>query len=448
MKGNEPAFRLTRQGQRRLKEKHPWLTADDLETPRGRGPQWPRRPCLVSAFGAWWFFSPESFLKLRRLGLASDLGWQSPPRKPDGAALLDSAQFKAVLGPWLHEHLLALFKKKMSLVHATSGGLPSHRQPTEDLCFRWVFSENDGLPGLVVDVFGDTLAVQVNSAPMEIFFPTLEATLRAVFESAALGPAAQSLRVQIVPLRDGSVREKEGLSRIVSENDVIKDLIWNGFRWRFSIGAQKTGAYFDQRDNHQRLNALIRSIARPIARPKPQVWDLCCFQGGFTLHALAAGAQVLALDQSAQALDLLRHNVDVNFSSEAQVEVVQADVFDWLSKKALAVSTDAGGPCPDLIVLDPPSLVKARSGLAGALRGFRDLNRNAMKCLAPRGYLVSCVCSHHVSEADYKKVLQEAADLAGRTFEIMGVHGPSGDHAPLESFPQGRYLQAWFLHLN
>jgi 23S rRNA (cytosine1962-C5)-methyltransferase len=270
---------------------------------------------------------------------------------------------------------------------------------------------------------------QINSAPIEIFWLQIRARLQKAFQQTT------QREPQIFELRNTSVRLKEGLLIIEPENSPAPvTLSWNGFKWQMTpAGSQKTGAYFDQRENHKRAAALASELKYKSA------WDLCAYQGGFSLHLLKEGLEVTAIDQSAAALAQASANVKLNSLPLEKFHTAEADIFVWLKQKV------ANREKTDLIVLDPPSFVKSRQEIQPALRGYEDLNTLALKCLNPGGMLVSCVCSHHVTPKLYEGVLKRAGEKSGVKFKVLESHGPSADHAAGPAFTEGHYLQAWFI---
>jgi 23S rRNA (cytosine1962-C5)-methyltransferase len=283
---------------------------------------------------------------------------------------------------------------------------------------------------LIVDIFGSQVVAQLNSAPIEMFWYQIRANLLLAYKDVT------NKSCEIVELRNSHVRTKEGLDIIppeVSQN-ATNILNWNGFRWHMTpAGSQKTGAYFDQRENH--------SLAADFAKNRnaKTAWDLCSYQGGFALHLLRKGLHVTAVDQSEDGLIQARANAKLNSLPDANLSTVRADIFDWLAEQTKNKST------VDFIVLDPPSFVKSRTEITGALRGLKELNTKALQCLKSGGGLVTCVCSHHISEKDFHKTLLESAQLAKKDIEIVKTTGPSPDHTPAPNFPEGRYLQAWYV---
>lgn len=410
---------VTQNAFKKMSSGHPWLVVTDIIDRTVL----PARPSALQLGDHWWLCSPESFLRLRRLGPAQK-GWMKTPRFE---SITNADLFQAYFGDWLLEHFQNTLKKKIAALRLRGD---QGRHDDEDLCLRWIFSENDFVPGLIVDVFGPTVVAQINSAPVEVFWFPIRNLLRLAYESVTGSTPT------IIELRNSPVRKKEGLDVIEPESAPETQVLrWNGFKWFMTpAGTQKTGAYFDQRENHRRTAELAQSYGLKTA------WDLCSYQGGFSLHLLRAGLNVTAVDQSSAALDRARQNVELNSLPLTNFRAERADIFEWLSLAAEQRHS------ADLIVLDPPSFVKSRNEIKSALRGYKELNALALRCLNPGGLLASCACSHHVTAKAYETVLKEAASATKSKVQLVEVRGPSPDHMAAPDFPEGAYLQAWYLH--
>lgn len=397
---------LSETGFQKLKAGDPWLRSRDLN----RDVRLPKVPCLFPLGEHWFFLSPESDLRLRRLGPAQRF-W--PNDKISREPVVTNEDLQKNFGDAIREILQRSWKTKQQLLNNES-------------CFRWIFSENDGIPGLTIDVFGDKAVAQINSAALENFWPSFEMWITAILQEQR-GPKAQ-----LLIRRDNQVRKDEGLEVLPFGGAVKLNLDWNGLKWQMEAGgAQKTGAYLDQRDNHRACANWAQKLQLKSA------WDVCCFEGGFGLHLAKMGLNVKFIDQSEAALNTVKANLQLNGLDPSAHEFINDDAFVFLKNSAATQ--------PDLIVLDPPSFAKSAKEKEGALRGFRDMNLRAMKAIAPNGLLVSCVCSHHITPGDYEKLLRQVSHDVRRDVRILEWRGPSVDHAAQINFPQGQYLQAWFL---
>lgn len=284
---------------------------------------------------------------------------------------------------------------------------------------RLVNGDADWLPGLVVDQYGSCLVVQSSTA-------TVEQSLSHIVPWLKERTSAES----ILARNDIAVRRREGLPEEVRLLDgrrmETSEIQENGIRHRVQVySGQKTGFFLDQRPAR-------KWVAEHAAGRR--TLDLFCYQGGFSLAALRGGAsEAIAVDQSSAALEELAEAAKANGLPLPSTEC--ADVFDWVRSARKREERF------DLIVLDPPAFAKSRQERDGALRGYRDLNRYAMRMLAPGGYLVTCSCSHHVTASLFEGVLRQAA--AELTFPVLmrGRIAAGADHPVWVSLPETEYLK-------
>ncbi len=290
---------------------------------------------------------------------------------------------------------------------------------------RVVYGESDGLPGLVVDRYGEYLCVQVLTAAMEVRTPWVLEALAEV-----LAPRGVLLR------NDSSSRELEGLTREVAlGSGEVPERVWfplHGLRLAADLwGGQKTGFFFDQRENYRLLVPLVRGA---------RVLDACCYSGAWGVHAARWGAaEVAFLDASEGALDLARANAAAN--DLAGVEFIRAEALEYLRGAAT-------GPGFDLVVLDPPAFVKSRRRVPQALKGYLNLNKWGLRCVRAGGYLVTCSCSHHVRPEVFVETVALAAREAGREVRVVGVGRQAPDHPWLPAMPETAYLKALLLQVR
>lgn len=291
-------------------------------------------------------------------------------------------------------------------------------------CWRAVFGESDGLPGLVADRYGDVLVCQITTLGMARMEPLIREVLVDVYK-----PRAMVFR------NDTTVRTLEGLPL---EKDVafgnLPDPLrvkTDGLEFRLDpLNGQKTGLYLDQRDN--------RNAFRRWAGGR-RVLDLFCYNGAWSLAALSGGAiETVGVDQSPDAIDQARDNAARN-GMEDRCSFLEGDVFHHLR------SVEKGAF--DVIILDPPAFAKTRNSLPDARKGYTDLNRRALLALKPGGMLVSCSCSHHLNEEMFRETLLNAARAAGRRLRLVEARGQAADHPVLLAMPETRYLKCWFLEV-
>ncbi len=310
---------------------------------------------------------------------------------------------------FFHRRLNHAIMARRALVHETNA-------------MRLVYSESDGLPGLIVDLYDDSLVMQVLSAGMERWYQTcadivLELTVAArVFErSDAEVRQLEGLLPRVGALRGSAPpqRIKIGEGRLEFWVDVRK--------------GQKTGFYLDQRVNRARVGALARD---------KDVLDCFCHSGGFALHALANGAKsVLSVDSSAEALRLARENLALNSLPEDKAEWREGDVFEVLR------SLRDEARRFDMIILDPPKFAPTAASAEKAARGYKDINLLAFKLLRPGGLLATFSCSGGISAELFQKIVAGAALDAGVDAQIVEQFTATPDHPVALNFPESAYLK-------
>jgi 23S rRNA (cytosine1962-C5)-methyltransferase len=292
--------------------------------------------------------------------------------------------------------------------------------------YRWVFGESDLLPGLVLDRYGDIVLGQIATAGMETLQGVVTAAVRRVAEPATLYWKNDS------NARDLEHLEKESGAAFgtVPEALTVQESALT-FAVPLSAG-QKTGWFFDQTANRQRLKRYVSSGAR--------ILDVCSYAGGWAVAALSYGAgSALCVDSSAAALDSARANAERNGFS---LEVLCEDAFDAL--KLLA----AQGQRFDVVVLDPPAFIKRKKDIAQGQAAYRKLNQLALGVLADEGVLVSCSCSYHLAPEELVNAIQAAARHGGRFVQLLEAGGQSPDHPVHPAIPETRYLKAFFCRVT
>lgn len=291
---------------------------------------------------------------------------------------------------------------------------------------RMVYGESDQLPGLVVDRYGDHLAVQVLTRGIEARMEHVREALEQVFAPKGA-----------VFVGDSPLRELEGLSlrREVWWGDVPErvSVTVGGFPLEVDlVNGQKTGLFLDQRENRKR--AETRASGR-------KALDCFSYQGEWAMHMARGGASsVLAIDSSEPALTLARANAERAGLSD-RIEFRRGAAFDELRK------LDRDGQKFGIVVVDPPALIKSRKHIASGLRAYREMNRSAIGLLEEDGILVSCSCSHHLDDAMFRQVLLEAARLARRPMRVLDWAGEAPDHPQLLAVPETHYLKCAVLQV-
>jgi 23S rRNA (cytosine1962-C5)-methyltransferase len=288
--------------------------------------------------------------------------------------------------------------------------------------YREIYAESDGIPGLIVDRYGSTRVVQLLSAGAEAWRDTISQLLMELDGCQAL-----------VERSDVDARRQEGLE---SRSGVLAgelpsmpvEITENGLRYAVDLlGGQKTGFYFDQREN-RRLVGESANLGR--------VLDCFCYTGGFALAALRGGAeQVLAIDASAPALDLARKNVELNKLPRQRLELRKGDIFQELRRLR-----DEGRTF-DTVILDPPLFASTPAQQHKAARGYKDINMLAARLLTDDGRLFTFSCSGGVSPELFQKIVAGAAADAGVPLQVVGWPGQPADHPVALNFPESRYLK-------
>ena len=296
-------------------------------------------------------------------------------------------------------------------------------------CCRVVNAEADFLGGLIVDRYKDTLAIQINSLAFDQRSELILQALKSVFPDH-----------RIVQSHDSGHRKFEGLPELQQAPksfEVEKDrtILINQLKFEVQFGSgHKTGAYLDQQFNYQEVGELTRCMAAK------RILDCFTYQGGFALHAAQFGAtEVVALDQSAEAIAQASRNAELNQCSD-RVQFQQANVFDWLK----SATQGADGPAKfDHVILDPPSFTRSRSNLSSAARGYKEIHLRALRLLKAGGLLSTFSCSHHADRDFFLAVIREAAADARRQLRLVRLHHQPIDHPVLASVPETEYLKGF-----
>ncbi|TXI90880.1 MAG: class I SAM-dependent rRNA methyltransferase [Cupriavidus sp.] len=285
--------------------------------------------------------------------------------------------------------------------------------------YRLIYGESDGLPGLVVDRYGDVLVAQLSTAGMDALKPVVIEALQSV-----LKPRGILLR------NDIAMRETEGLQQEVEEIGDVPDTVEideAGVRFEIPLKAgQKTGWFYDQRDNRDRLSRYVRDA---------RVLDVFSYIGGWAMRAHGFGAKTVScIDSSATALEAAQRNAQLN---GADLETIKGSALDML--KQLRDQTRQF----DVIIVDPPALIKRKKDAEAGLEHYASLNRVAMQLLVPGGILVSCSCSHHLELEQLQRVLLREARTANRRLQILEQGGQGPDHPVHPAIPETRYLKGY-----
>ena len=342
------------------------------------------------------------------------------------AAYNASSQITARVWSWGEADIInvGFFRSRITNVLAARDGLNLARNSNG---MRLIHAESDGLPGLIVDQYGDLLVMQIGSAGAERWRDSIADILQELCNPVCIYERSDS--------------DSRGLEGLELRNGVLRgtlpatvEVIENGLRFLVDVAAgQKTGFYLDQRDN--------RALTETLARDK-DVLNCFCYTGGFSLYALRGGAKsVLSIDASGDALHIAAENLMRNGLDATRAEWQEADVF-----QALRTLRDHGRKF-DLIILDPPKFAPTAAFAEKAARGYKDINLLAYKLLRPGGLLCTYSCSGGISADLFQKIVAGAALDAGVDAQIVHYLHASADHPVLLSFPEGAYLKGLVLRV-
>jgi 23S rRNA (cytosine1962-C5)-methyltransferase len=283
--------------------------------------------------------------------------------------------------------------------------------------YRLLHAEADGIPGLVVDRYGDHLILQVGSAAVEERLGWIVGAL-----TELLSPRGLLLR------GDSAARKREGLDTAVrllyGEVPATVVVREGSVRYQADLrGGQKTGSFLDQRENHLAAGCHARG----------RVLDVFSYAGGFALHAARRAETVEAVDSSGAALEAARANAALN--GLENITFTRSNAFDLLRERS-----DAGERY-DAVILDPPAFAKTKRELPKARRAYKEINLRAIKLLNPGGILITCSCSYHLSRELMEETLRSAAADARRTMRVREWRSQARDHPEILTIPETCYLK-------
>jgi len=411
-----PVLRLKRNEDRRLNAGHLWIFSNEIDTDQTALNRFKPGDCVRvlahndKALGLA-YVNPQSLICARLLST-----WSIP----------DAA--------WLAARIRIALKLRESLF----------AKPY----YRLVFGESDGLPGLIVDRYGDTCVVQIGTAGMERLKDQIQRALIDTVRCEAL-----------LFKNDSATRSLEGLpSYVETVHGHVEDLMSvdeDGLKFQVPLASgQKTGWFFDQAANRRALPHYMARGAR--------VLDVFSYVGAWGVRALCAWArEVLCVDSSAAALELAAGNAAGNAANTAdggngrngrgddrhgngqlgRFNTLKGDAFDVLEELATK------GERFDVVVIDPPAFAKRKKDLPKALSAYKRLNQMAMQLLGD-GILVSCSCSFHVSAEDLQDTIAKAARGVHKHVQILAAGGQAADHPVHPAIPETRYLKAYFCRVS
>jgi len=312
------------------------------------------------------------------------------------------------------------------LAHRLNVALALRERLSREPYYRLVFGESDGLPGLVLDRYGDLIVGQIATRGMQALRTDVEEIVR-----ARLAPRGFFWK------NDSGARDLEQLesSTEIAFGEVPDDVevVEGALRFVAPLRAgQKTGWFYDQTANRAKLARYLWAGTR--------VLDVCSYAGAWAVTALAHGAHsARCVDSSALALDYARRNAAAN---GVEIETTEADAFDALK------SLHEQGERYDVVILDPPAFIKRKKDIPQGQAAYRKLNQLAMNLIDRDGLLVSCSCSYHLSHDDLAVAVQAAARHSARFVQILEASGQSPDHPVHPAIPETRYLKAFFCRVT
>jgi 23S rRNA (cytosine1962-C5)-methyltransferase len=384
------SIRLKEGKERSLLRRHPWIFESAIAKGGGDAGETVRVESHEGSFLAWAAFSPASKIRARCWSFDA-------AQRIDAAFLTQTIQRSVAV-----RERLAIASDSMRLVHG----------------------ESDGLPGLIVDRYGDTLVAQFTSAGVERW--------KAVIADALL--AATGLP-RLYERSDANARQLEGLPPATGwlRGEGSTELTLREHAWRLGLDiatGHKTGFYLDQRDSRGKFSDTVRRLG------SQRVLNCYCYTGGFTVAALAGGAaHVTSIDSSGPALERARANVALNGFEAARADFLDADVNASLRRFI------EEGRSFDAIVLDPPKLAPSAAHAERAARAYKDINRLGLKLLEPGGVLFTYSCSGGIPFDLFHKIVASAGADAGVDGYITERLGGAPDHPMTLAFPEGEYLK-------
>ncbi len=297
--------------------------------------------------------------------------------------------------------------------------------PTNDT-YRLVHGEGDSLPGLIIDIYGDTAVMQAHSVGMHVSRAIIAQVVK-----EELGDSLNNIYYKsdtTLPFK-ADINKDNGYLLGGNAGNVSTEY---GLKFHIDwLRGQKTGFFVDQRENRKLLEQYAKGR---------KLLNMFCYTGGFSIYALRGGAELVhSVDSSAKAIDLTNANVAINFPNDTRHAAYAEDAFDYLERM---------GNNYDLIILDPPAFAKHRDSLRNALIGYRRLNAKAIEKIQPGGILFTFSCSQVVSKEHFRTAVFTAAAIAKRNVRILHQLTQPADHPVNIYHPEGEYLKGLVLYVE
>ncbi len=296
----------------------------------------------------------------------------------------------------------------------------------ETNAYRLVHAEGDNMPGLIIDMYGDTAVVQMHSVGMFLIKDTIDAVLKKLYGDSL--KAIYNKSEGTLPYK-ADIEPQNGYTFGKSD---VRTALENGLKFKVDWEkGQKTGFFVDQRENR----ALLEHYSKGRS-----VLNMFCYTGGFSFYAMRGGAELVhSVDSSERAMDLTKENIEMNFTGDSRHEAIAADAFKYL---------DDIKDKYDLIVLDPPAFAKHHNVLNNALQGYKKLNAKAFEQIKPGGIVFTFSCSQVVSKDAFRKAVFSAAARSGRNVRILNQLTQPADHPVNIYHPEGEYLKGLVLYVE
>jgi 23S rRNA (cytosine1962-C5)-methyltransferase len=375
---------LKKNEERRILNGHAWVFSNEIEKKEAASGELTRVYDYKHNLLGYGFFNEHSLISLRLL----------------------SASFKGDFNTYIKETLAKAFELRKTFYPQRNS-------------YRFIFSESDFLPGLIIDKYNNTYVLQIYCLGIQQRIDTVNNILKIEYKAE-----------NIFTLNDPHFRQLEGLSGddTIYSGSIKEEIIDDG-KIKYKIDfthSQKTGFYFDQCDNREYIEKLCSS---------KNVLDVFCNCGGFGLHAAYAKAKsVTFVDSSQTALDNAGMNFKLN-GFKIPADFICSDAFDFLEEQKKS------GSIYDIVILDPPSFAKSKKHFQKALKGYEKLNKLALYLISEGGFFVTSSCSGYVSREDFYKVITEAGKKAGRKLQLIHFAGASHDHPVIPAMPETSYLK-------